>query len=78
MTFKIMADFGNVQELLISVAFWPHMRTDICVHAATSEHYAKKKTLSEQRSGRIAVERSVQVSEFVFTCPMLVRSQGRL
>lgn len=43
MTFKIMADFGNVKELLISVAFWPHMRTDICVHAATSEHYAKKK-----------------------------------
>lgn len=42
MTFKIMAGFGNVQELLISVAFWPHIHTDNYVHAISSEHYANK------------------------------------
>lgn len=42
MTFKIIAGFGNVQELLISVAFWLHIRTEICVHATSSEHYANK------------------------------------
>ncbi len=70
MTFKIMAGFGNMQELLISVAFWPHVRTDNCAQATASEHYANK--FLELRSGQIAVERSALVSEFVFTCLALV------
>lgn len=70
MTFKIKADFGNVQELLISVAFRPHVRTHICTHATASEHYANK--FLGLRSGQIAVERSAQDSEFVFTCLTLV------
>lgn len=77
MTFKIKAAFGNVQQLLISVPFRPHVRTDICVHATpASEHYANK--FLELRSGRIAVERSAQVSVCFHVPHVGVWSQGRL
>lgn len=40
MTFGIIATFGNVQELFITVDFWPCIRTDICVHTIMSNDYA--------------------------------------
>lgn len=71
MTFKIIARFlGTCRSSLYQLPFGrAYEQISVCMQLRLSIMQINSWSL---RSGRIAVERSAQVSEFVFTCLTLV------